>query len=277
MIPKVIHYCWFGGNPIPEEYREYMKTWKKFCPDYEIKEWNERNYDISSKPLYVRQAYEAKKWAFVSDYARLDVIYNYGGIYLDTDVELIKNIDDLLQNEAFCGFESIGTIGLGLMFGAEEKNKLIKKLRDAYNNKSLYSEDKKIDMTPINIFNESILVPLGLKLDGTMQVVTGMKIYPYKYFGTADVWTGGARKVYPETYSIHHYGSSWWSDYNKTNLKRKRKVLKKYGKKRFDSGRGFVIADFWDDVEQVKNEKGRLRSILYAMKNIFKAYFGKMS
>ena len=106
MIPKKIHYCWVGGNSKPPLVKKCIQSWKKYCPDYEIIEWNESNYDIS-KNIYMKQAYEAKKWAFVTDYMRLDIIYEHGGIYLDTDVELIKNIDDLLSNEAFAGIESI--------------------------------------------------------------------------------------------------------------------------------------------------------------------------
>lgn len=276
MIPKVIHYCWFGGKPIPDELIHYMESWKKFCPDYEVKRWDENNYNISDKPLYVRQAYEAKKWAFVSDYARLDIVYHEGGLYMDTDVELIKNIDEILTNKAFCGFEKGGTIGLGLIFGAEKNNSIIRELMEAYENKSLYLENGQIDMTPINVFNESVLVPKGLKLDDTMQVIEDMKIYPSRFFGPGDIWTGGAKSISEDTYSIHHYSSSWWSDYNKKQLERKRMILKKYGRKRFDSGRAFIIEAFWDDVRIVKRENGLIRSMLYMVKHFPKAYYGKM-
>ena len=103
-IPKKIHYCWFGGNPLPKETVEYIKSWKKYCPDYEIIEWNESNFDIN-RNLYIKQAYEAKKYAFVSDYVRVFALYKYGGIYLDTDVEVFKDFNDLLDNESFWGFE----------------------------------------------------------------------------------------------------------------------------------------------------------------------------
>lgn len=104
-IPKVIHYCWFGHDPKPKLAEKCIKSWKKKCPDYKIIEWNEENFDISACPLYVRQAYEAKKWAFVTDYVRLKVVYEHGGIYLDTDVELKKNLDFLLNHKAYFGFE----------------------------------------------------------------------------------------------------------------------------------------------------------------------------
>ena len=119
MIPKKIHYCWLGGAKKPKLAKKCIKSWKKYCPDYEIIEWNESNLDISSFPLYTRQAYEKKKWGFVPDYIRCWLVYNYGGIYLDTDVELIKNLDDLLKNPSFFGFESEKSVALGLAFGGE--------------------------------------------------------------------------------------------------------------------------------------------------------------
>ena len=121
-IPKVIHYCWFGGNPKPKLVQKCIHSWKKYCPDYEIIEWNESNFDISSCPLYVRQAYDVKKWAFVSDYARLKIIHTCGGIYLDTDVELIKSLDSLLEYNAFFGFEDGKYVATGLGFGAVSDN-----------------------------------------------------------------------------------------------------------------------------------------------------------
>ena len=133
IIPKKIPYIWFGGNPLPKQYQDWIKTWKKFCPDYEIIEWNESNYDVT-KNKYMSQAYQAKKWGFVPDYARLDVIYKYGGIYLDTDVELIANLDDLLHQEAFACFESNENVAFGLGVGAAKGNHLIKELRDWYDN-----------------------------------------------------------------------------------------------------------------------------------------------
>ena len=116
-IPKIIHYCWFGGKPLPNTAIKCIRSWKKHCPDYEIHCWNEKNFDINVCP-YVKEAYEEKAWAFVSDYARLWIIYNYGGIYLDTDVELLKNIDNLLKYDVFMGFENKQYVNTGVGFWA---------------------------------------------------------------------------------------------------------------------------------------------------------------
>ena len=124
MIPKVIHYCWFGGNELPELAMKCIDSWKKFCPDYEIKQWNEKNYDLDSS-RYIKEAYKNKKWAFVSDYARLDIIYNNGGIYLDTDVELIGKLDEFLDEKCFLAAEREEYVNTGLGFGAEKGNVVI--------------------------------------------------------------------------------------------------------------------------------------------------------
>ena len=130
MIPKVIHYCWFGKNPLPDDAKKCIESWKKYCPDYEIIEWNESNYDIT-KNKYMESAYKEKKWAFVSDYARVDVIYQYGGIYLDTDVEVKKSFNDLLDNDSIWGFEEKNFIATSTI-GACKKNKLNTKYNVSY-------------------------------------------------------------------------------------------------------------------------------------------------
>ena len=117
MIPKIIHYCWFGSNPLSETAQECIASWRKYCPDYEIKEWNENNFDLNCCN-FVKEAYEAKKWAFVRDVARLKIIYEEGEIYLDTDVQVVKSFDDLLNNQCFLGEETSGCIKTGLGFGA---------------------------------------------------------------------------------------------------------------------------------------------------------------
>ena len=126
-IPKIIHYCWFGGGPISAESQKCMESWKKYCPDYKISEWNDQNFDISTN-RYAQQAYEANKYAFVSDYVRLAVLYEYGGIYLDTDVELVRPLDELLELPGFMGFQTNNEVATGLGFGARKGNSVVQAL-----------------------------------------------------------------------------------------------------------------------------------------------------
>lgn len=130
---KIIHYCWFGGKKLPREVKKCIKTWEKMLPDYEIKEWNENNFDINCCP-FVKEAYENKKWAFVSDYARIYALYNEGGLYLDTDMKIIKNVSEFLDKDMFMGYEDSGYIGTAVIGVKEKKNKYIKEILDFYNN-----------------------------------------------------------------------------------------------------------------------------------------------
>ena len=130
-IPKVLHYCWFGGAPKPKNIQNCIRSWKKYCPDYEIIEWNEQNFDVSQS-LYTRQAYDARRWAFVADYARLKILYEQGSIYMDTDVELLRPLDDLLAYPAFFGFQHNNEVATGLGFGAEARSPVVKALLDDY-------------------------------------------------------------------------------------------------------------------------------------------------
>ena len=210
-IPKKIHYCWFGRNPLPEKYKKWMGSWKKHCPDYEIIEWNEDNYDIS-KNKYMKQAYEAKKWGFVPDYARLDIIYNYGGIYLDTDVELIKSLDDLLYQEAFAGFESDQYVALGLGFGAVAGNKLIGGMLEDYDRYSFIDKSGEMNLTPSPIISTEYLKKHGLVQNGEYQILDDcLTIYPEKFLSGKG---GGTREICLASYthSIHHYDASWLDD-----------------------------------------------------------------
>lgn len=212
-IPKIIHYCWFGGTEMPEKNLKCIASWKKYCPDYEIKRWDETNYDIN-KNSYMKQAYEAKKWGFVPDYARLDIIYNNGGIYLDTDVEIIKNIDILLQNKAFMGFESPQFVALGLGFGAVKGNLHIKAMRDAYNGMEFVNQDGSYNMLPSPNYSTEYLLQIGLVRDGSKQMLDEMLILPTEYLCPKDYETGKLN-ITEKTYSIHHYDASWQSEYER--------------------------------------------------------------
>jgi len=210
LIPKKIHYCWFGGKPIPEKYLKWMESWKKYCPDYEIIEWNESNYDIS-KNKYMKQAYANKKWGFVPDYARLDIIYNHGGLYLDTDVELIKNLDHLLYQKAFAGFETGYNVALGLGFGAEKGTSIIKEMMENYDQLEFINNDGTMNMVASPIYQTRFLMKKGLVRNGEYQIVDDMTIYPEKMFCAK---SAESRRVLikPYTCSIHHYDASWADD-----------------------------------------------------------------
>lgn len=207
-IPKVIHYCWFGGEEIPKEYRGWMESWGKYCPDYQIIEWNEKNYDVS-KNLYMKQAYERGKWAFVSDYARVDIIAQYGGVYLDTDVELIKNIDDLLKNQAFCGFENRRYVAFGLGFGAVKNCEIIEKLRDDYEERQFILKNGKLNETACPVYQTKLLMQYGLKRNGEFQNLGKITVYPERVLCGMSPLSYRITENLKDTYSIHHFAGSW--------------------------------------------------------------------
>ena len=205
-IPKVLHYCWFGHNPIPERYKEWMKSWKKYCPDYEIVEWNEDNYDVNQNE-YMAEAYEAKKWGFVPDYARLDIIYKYGGIYLDTDVEIVCNLDELLHQKAFVGFQDEYAVSLGLGFGSIPKNPIFAQLRDDYN-QIQFKINGKYNLIASPKYQTERLILCGLEPNGKFQQLQDLNVYPKVFFSPMNHYN---RKVMmnDNTFMIHHFDGSW--------------------------------------------------------------------
>lgn len=232
-IPKVIHYCWFGKGEMPALAKKCIKSWEKYCPDYEIVCWNEENFDISQN-RYMREAYDSRKWAFVSDFARLKIIYDNGGIYLDTDVELIKPIDDLLESEGFMGFDEKGIVASGLGFGADKGNKIIGEFLSDYDNISFVLEDGSFDLTPCPDRNTAALKRLGMDMENKDQIFMGMRFLPAEYLCPMEYDTG-KKTITENTYSIHHYSASWTSSVTKRTTFLKRligvKMYKKlYGK-----------------------------------------------
>lgn len=232
MIPKTIHYCWFGGNPLPELAQKCIASWKKYCPDYEIKEWNESNIDISSMD-YMKEAYQEKAWGFVSDVARLQIIYKYGGIYMDTDVEIIKSFDALLKHPAFLGMEdssrNLYYVNSGLGFGAKQGNELIRELLQDYKERHFRDSEGNIDKTPCTVLQSSFLKKKGLQQINEMQKICGAQIYPTEYFCPLSVKTG---KLYltDNTYSIHHYSGSWLTKEEQELARKRHNIYRKYGR-----------------------------------------------
>lgn len=212
MIPKIIHYCWFGRNPKPKLAEKCIRSWKKYCTDYEIIEWNEENYDLNAAPLYVRQAYEAKKWAFVTDYVRLQVVYEHGGIYMDTDVELIKPLDSLLSYNAYFGFEDERFIATGLGFGARKHTSILKELMDDYQDATFLLPDGRYDATPCPQRNTEIFLRHCLVEDGSRQILDGdILILPPIVLSPIDFETK-LRRYSADTISIHWYDASWQTE-----------------------------------------------------------------
>ena len=206
MIPKVIHYCWFGGNPLPELAQKCIESWKKFCPDYEIKQWDETNFDVNCCD-YVREAYEAKKWAFVSDYARLKVLYEYGGIYMDTDVEVIKSLDSILQFEAVSGFESARRVPTGLI-ASEQKHMMICEFLKDYENIHFIREDGSFDLTTNVSRITQCLFEYGLRQNDTFQTLNGFTLLPTDYLCPKNCITK-KMSITDNTLTIHHFDGSW--------------------------------------------------------------------
>lgn len=207
IIPKKIHYCWFGKNSIPEQNKKYIETWKKYCPDYEIIEWNEDNYDFS-KNQYAYEAYKNKKWAFVSDVARLDIIYHHGGIYLDTDVEVLRNLDELLYQEGFLGTFYSGEVATGLGFGAVKGNRLIKELLEQYDTYE-FSLKKGTKVLPLCVdYQTDYLKSKGYIVGKGYQEIDNVAIYTEEIL--ENVCFDTRRKIYSEnTFAIHHSDASW--------------------------------------------------------------------
>ena len=207
-IPKVIHYCWFGNSEKPELVLKCIDSWRKYMPDYEIKEWNETNFDINSCD-YVIEAYKSKKWAFVSDYCRVWVLYHFGGVYFDTDVEIIKDPGDILEAPTI-GFENKSCINPGLVFSAEKDDWFCKEMMDSYEQDHFYV-DNKINLITICDRATKIFVFYGLKLNNKMQQVKGYNIYPSDYFNPLGS-NGGYLKITSNTVSIHNFAGTWIDD-----------------------------------------------------------------
>ena len=211
-IPKIIHYCWFGGNPLPDLARKCIESWKKYCPDYEIKQWDETNFDLDCCD-YVREAYQEKKWAFVSDYARFKIIYENGGVYFDTDVELIKSIDDIVDKGAFMALEKSDKISVaaGLGLAGYAGLTLFEDILNSYHH-SHFERNENYSYETVVTRVTNIILKQGIIHKNHISEVAGVIIYPSEYFCPLDFNTN-KMKITNNTRSIHHYTASW---YNKT-------------------------------------------------------------
>ncbi|MFZ7121509.1 MAG: glycosyltransferase family 32 protein [Eubacteriaceae bacterium] len=227
-IPRIIHYCWFGKGSMSKLAVKCIQSWEKNLPDYDIKLWNEDNFDLE-KNKYVKEAYEAKKYAFVTDYVRLYALFNDGGIYMDTDVEVVKRLDVFLHYEAFIGFQTEEEIQTGLM-ASKPKKHWIKKLLIAYEDKKFINNNGNFDLTANVSLITKKLIDMGLNLGNEFQLMkNGVAVYPIEYFCAKDYRTGKIRKT-KNTYTIHHFSGSWLSSREKI----KSKVRKMIGEKLYN-------------------------------------------
>lgn len=208
MIPKIIHYCWFGNNELSGIAKKCLKSWSEVLPDYEIKLWNEKNFNIECNQ-YVKEAYKSRKYAFVTDYVRLYALYYYGGIYMDTDVEVLQPLDAFLYNEAFSGFEKKDSVPTGIM-ASRKGNSCIYELLNYYENRSFIMQDGTYDLTTNVKIITDILLKYELRLDGTDQTVNGFHLYPQIYFCSNTI--AQVLNIKPHNkniYTFHHCGEGW--------------------------------------------------------------------
>lgn len=231
MIPKRIHYCWFGNNPKPRLIQKCIASWKRMLPDWEISEWNETNYDVT-KNAYIAEAYKQKKWAFVVDYARFDILNQYGGVFFDTDVELLKPIPDtFLEYQAFTGFESDETVNPGLVYASQPDQSVLQAIINTYEHKQF---GEKINGRIENIVDivTGVLDSKGLKKDNSFQVIEGIAVFPKEYFCCFNHETQ-AFEIGSETISVHHYAASWSPWYRKAYFRMIKYAARVLGKEKY--------------------------------------------
>ena len=215
MIPKIIHYCWLSGDPIPSNLQKYMKSWTQKLPDYEFILWNFDKFDINSS-LWVQQAFENKKYAFAADYIRLYAVYNNGGFYMDMDIEVLKSFDDLLDNDLALAYENDkGGIEAGC-FGAEKNHPIIKKCLDYYIDKNFIKPDGSFDMLPLPQIMAKFCNNAGLDIKD-------------RYFFTCKSFESGLVTTKKYSHTIHHFAGSWLSEENQKRTIFRQKTLTKLG------------------------------------------------
>lgn len=227
-IPHIIHYIWFGGAPKSELIERCIKSWREKLPDWEIKEWNESDFDMESC-TYMKQAYENKRYAFASDYARFAVLYEHGGIYLDTDVEVLKSFpDEMLEETGFAGVESNSKIAPGLVFACEPENELVKEILDLYRGEKFILKDGSQNTVTVVEYVTRIFKKHGFVVDGSEQTIKGFHVYPCEYFCAYDFITREFT-ITEKTVCIHHYVGTWLTPKDKIARKLKDCVKKIVG------------------------------------------------
>lgn len=216
MIPKIIHYCWFGQGEMPRLMKKCLKSWKKFCPDWKIVRWDEDSFDVNST-LWTKQAYETKKYAFVADYVRLKALYEMGGVYLDTDVELVKPLDAFVTHEAFIGFENTRHIA-SCLIGACPQHPVVQEWLRWYQDRDFVQDGTETD-EPNVVHMTDTLIHRGLEVNNVFQTVDGMAVYPQTWFCPQNI-EGENRELSANTVAIHYFDSSWRTENGRRAMKR---------------------------------------------------------
>lgn len=230
MIPKVLHYCWFGGDELPALESSCVETWERVMPGYEIRRWDESNFDVN-RCDFAREAYEQGMYAFVSDYARYVILYEQGGIFLDTDIKVLKSYDSLLFNKGFCGYmQNNQYVNPGLILGSEQTFSLFKDVIDCYESTHFSQSGSRVNpLTSPRVLTTLLEERYGLRRDGTYQEFDdGFVVYPAEYFDPLDSHSG-AMNVTASTYSIHLYSGTWLSPAKKYRIKMRKHLASKVG------------------------------------------------
>ena len=238
MIPKKIHYCWFGKGPKGKIFKKCLKSWKKYMPDYEIVEWNEENFDINQND-YIKEAYSVKKYAFVSDYARLKIIYDNGGIYLDTDVELLKPIPKEALENGYFAKEKCNTINTGLGFAAPRNNKILQKLMESYNNDHFLKENGNINLLTCVSRATRDLKKIGYVINSKLKEIEKIKVYEPDFFCGYDL-DSNHYLITNNTISVHHYSATWLPKNKRIKKKIKRMISKVIGRNNYLKIRKYI-------------------------------------
>ena len=265
MIPKIIHYCWFGRNLLPELALRCIESWKKYLPDYEIKEWNEDNYDVRKIP-YIAEAYDAKKYAFVSDYARFDILYEYGGIYFDTDVEVIKDLTPIIEQGAFAGVECAGSLAAGLGIASPAAMVIFKEVLDSYQEEHFLNQDGSLNLKTVVTRVSEVFYKHGFVKEDKIQDVAGVRVYPTEYFCPKSYFTNQLN-ITEKSYTIHWYDGSWLTYEAKKRASFRQKVVTTFGENFFQKFL-CIIYNFFSLIREIgfvnviKKYKEKLRTKL---------------
>lgn len=272
-IPRVIHYCWFGGKPLPDDVLKCINSWKRMCPDYQICQWDESNYDVEGC-IYAKEAYQHQKWAFVSDYARFDILYTHGGIYMDTDVELIRPIEDILEKGPFIGTERrmAGTVSPGLGMAMPPAHPVCGEILDEYKRARFINPDGSYNLVSVVWYSTNVLKRYGLQQSDGIQNIQGVWVYPWDYFCPIDYKTGIC-DITSNTRSIHHYSASWLDEEAQKALRLTFRMSKYFGPKV-----GYTVGRIYSLPYRIKkkiSELGLMGTARFCLENLRKSLIRK--